>query len=279
MKTLLRVLVLLAVGISASAQADAPTLKGRWIQGGMVQGQVAPGSQVWFNQTPLLVSEQGQFALGLAIDEPASASLRVRAPGQGEQRFEFAVEQRQYDVQRINGLPSAMVNPPASVMAQITRDIERVTSARDRKSPSTEYAQGFIWPVSARVSSVYGSRRVLNGEEKQPHFAVDLAAGKGTPIKASAAGTVSLARTDLYYTGGTVIIDHGQGISTTYLHMSRVDVKAGQEVKQGEVIGQVGSTGRATGPHLCWRANWYQTRLDPSLLIQDQPARKGEVKR
>ncbi len=261
-----------------SASAAAPQLSGRWVQGGLIQGTVPAGSQVWFNGTALMVSPEGRFVFGLAYEEAPAAELRVQAPGQALQRYEYAVERREYDEQRISGLPEKMVTPPAAALKQIELDNQRVSSARNRKSADTDYAVGFQWPVPAVVSGVYGARRVLNGVPKQPHFGIDLAAGTGTPVKASAGGVISLARTDLYYTGGTIIIDHGQGISTTYLHLSKVEVKEGQRVAPGAVIGRVGATGRATGPHLCWRANWYQTRLDASLLIQDRPVRKGERK-
>jgi murein DD-endopeptidase MepM/ murein hydrolase activator NlpD len=267
--------MLLAVAAAAATAAE-PQLHGRWTQGALIRGQAQPGAQVWFNGKPLRVSAEGHFAFGLAYEEAPAAELRVQAPGSPVQRYEYAVERRQYDEQRISGLPQAMVTPPESVLKQIALDNQRVGAARARDSAHTDFAEGFSWPLSATVSGVFGSRRVLNGEPRQPHFGIDLAAPKGTPIKAPAAGIVSLARDDLYYTGGTIILDHGQGVSTTYLHLSQLDVKEGQRVGRGQVIGRVGATGRATGPHLCWRANWFDTRLDPSLLVDAAPVRKGE---
>jgi murein DD-endopeptidase MepM/ murein hydrolase activator NlpD len=182
-------------------------------------------------------------------------------------------------VQKIEGLPKAMVEPPPEVARRIEEDQRRVGEARAFDTPRSDFALPFRWPVAAAVTGVYGSARVLNGVPRQPHFGIDLAAAQGTPVVAAAAGLVRLADPDLYYTGGTIILDHGHGVSTTYLHLSRLDVAVGQEVEQGAVIGRVGKTGRATGPHLCWRANWFDVRLDASLLLQPQPARKGEVKK
>ena len=268
----------LLLGLTFGVSGAEPQLQGRWVQGGLMQGQVPAGTEVWFNDKPLSVSAEGRFVLGLAYDEGAAAELRLRQGGTVE-RYEYRVETRQYDEQRISGLPQKMVTPPESALKQIALDNQRVSAARGRDTAATDYAGGFIWPVPAVVSGVYGSRRILNGEPKQPHFGIDLAAPTGTPVKASAAGVVSLARSDLYYTGGTVILDHGQGLSTTYLHLSALDVKDGQRVNAGQVIGRVGATGRATGPHLCWRANWFQTRLDASLLVEPEPAQKGQSKR
>lgn len=273
-----RLALLLILGTSL-AQASEPRLRGSWQQGGVIIGEVAPGSRVSFNGRALAVSREGAFVLGLAVDEAPAAELTVQAPGQPPQRYEYPVQARAYDEQRISGLPEKMVSPPAAAQRQIALDNQRVGAARNRETAAAWFREGFRWPVPATVSGVYGSKRVLNGTPKQPHFGIDLAAPQGTPVLASGAGQVSLARDDLYYTGGTVILDHGQGLSTTYLHLSRLLVKEGETVAAGQVIGEVGATGRATGPHLCWRANWYQTRLDASLLVQDAPARKGQSTR
>jgi murein DD-endopeptidase MepM/ murein hydrolase activator NlpD len=267
--------LVLAAAVCTAAAAE-PQLHGRWIQGALIRGQTAPGAQVWFNGKALRVSAEGQFAFGLGYEEAPAAELRLQLPGAPAQRYEYAVERRQYDEQRISGLPQAMVTPPESVLKQIALDNQRVGAARARDSDYADFAGGFTWPLAATVSGVFGSRRILNGEPRQPHFGIDLAAASGTQIKAPAGGVVSLARDDLYYTGGTIILDHGQGVSTTYLHLSRLDVHEGQRVERGQTIGRVGATGRATGPHLCWRANWFDTRLDPSLLVDAAPARKGE---
>jgi murein DD-endopeptidase MepM/ murein hydrolase activator NlpD len=262
-----------------SVAVPEPTFSGRWQQGALLVGTVAPGSIVRFGHRTLSVSPEGRFALGLSFDAPLAAALDVQPPGGGAPvRYEYAVAQRTYDTQPISGLPKEMVEPPARVQAQIDLDQKRVAEARTFDSPLPDFAGAFRWPVSAEITGIYGSARVLNGVPKQPHFGIDLAAGEGTSVRAAAGGIARLARTDLYYTGGTIILDHGHGVTTTYLHLSSVLVKQGQAVHAGDIIGKVGHTGRATGPHLCWRANWFDVRLDASLLMQAEPAKKGERK-
>jgi murein DD-endopeptidase MepM/ murein hydrolase activator NlpD len=259
-------LLLLSCWFSAAA-ADPPELSGRFEQGGLVTGRVAPGSQVWFNDRLLRVGSDGEFVFGFHRDDPPAAELRVRSLDGREQRYEYVVQQRTYPVQRIDGLPPAMVTPPKDVLERIQAENRRVAQARARDSELTGFAQGFVWPTQGRISSVYGSQRILNNEPRQPHYGLDIAAPTGTPVVAAADGTVRLAETDLYYTGGTIIIDHGHGVSSTYLHLSRLDVEEGQQVSAGQGIGAVGATGRVTGPHLCFRFNWFDSRLDPALLL------------
>ncbi|TDU25929.1 murein DD-endopeptidase MepM/ murein hydrolase activator NlpD [Panacagrimonas perspica] len=264
---------------SATAFPAAPELKGRWVQGAPVFGTVAPGSKLRFGERDVAVSQEGRFVVGVAYDAPPAAELVVTDPAGAVHRYEYSVEPRTYDVQKISGLPQGMVEPPAAVLARIESDQKLVAGARVFDTPIDDFAGAFIWPVAAEVTGVYGSNRILNGVPKQPHFGIDLAAPEGAPVRASAGGVVRLAHRDLYYTGGTIILDHGHGLSTTYLHLSKVDVTSGQEVKRGAVIGRVGKTGRATGPHLCWRANWFDVRLDASVLLQPDPAKKGEKKK
>jgi murein DD-endopeptidase MepM/ murein hydrolase activator NlpD len=260
-------LALLATG------AAALEIEGRWLQGGFVSGQVAPGSQLSLDGQPVVVAPDGRFAFGLAYDAPLATVLMVTDPQGRRERHEFVVAQRRYPESRIEGLPSAMVTPPQAVLDRIARDHRDVGQARAQRRPVADFADGFIWPLKgSRISGEFGARRILNGEPRQPHFGVDIAAPQGTPILASADGIVTLAAPDLYYTGQTVIIDHGLGVSTSYLHLSRTDVQVGQRVRRGEPIGRVGMTGRATGPHLCWRANWQSVRIDPSLLVDAEPA-------
>ena len=245
----------------------------------MLVGSVAPGSTVRFGKRELSLSPEGRFVIGLAYDAPPAAELEVIDTAGRAQRFEYSVQSRVYDVQKIGGLPKGMVEPPPDVLARIEADQALVADARRFDTPRSDFATAFLWPVPAQVTGVYGAGRVLNGVSKQPHFGIDLAAPEGAPVKASAGGVVRLAQSDLYYTGGTIILDHGHGLSTTYLHLSKLHVKVGDEVARGAVIGKVGKTGRATGPHLCWRANWFDVRLDASLLLQAEPAKKGERKK
>lgn len=279
-------LALAAVLPAAAADADAATMPvrgpqftGHWQQGGVLVGRVAPGSALRFGGRAVGVAPDGHFVLGLAYDAAPAAELHVTDPSGAVHRHEYSVQPRVYDVQKIGGLPKAMVEPPATVLERIAGDARQVTAAREFDTPIGDFAGDFIWPVTAQVTGVYGSSRILNGVPRQPHFGIDLAAPEGAPVRAAAGGVVRMAQRDLYYTGGTIILDHGHGLNTTYLHLSKLAVKEGQEVKRGAVIGNVGKTGRATGPHLCWRANWFDVRVDPSLLLQSEPAKKGEKKR
>ena len=267
------------LGFSAAVQAAAPQISGHWQQGALLVGSVEPGSQVRFNDRDLSLSPEGRFVLGLAFDAPPAAVIEVRDADGAMQRYEYRVEPRVYDVQKIGGLPKAMVEPPPAVIQRIEADQKLVGDARRFDTPRTDFAGPWRWPVAAQVTGVYGSKRILNGVPKQPHFGIDLAAPEGAPVLAAAGGVVRMAQRDLYFTGGTIILDHGHGVTTTYLHLSRLDVVPGQDVVRGELIGKVGKTGRATGPHLCWRANWFDVRLDPSLLLQAQAAKKGEQKK
>jgi len=191
-------------------------------------------------------------------------------PDGKEETWTLTIRAREYDIQRIEGLPQKMVTPPAETLARIRAESAKVRAARDIDSAETHFSVPFIWPAKGRISGVYGSQRILNGEPRQPHFGVDVAAPTGTPVHAPAAGEIRLAELDLYYSGGTIILDHGHGLSSSFLHMSRVDVVVGQQVAQGEVIGAIGATGRVTGAHLDWRMNWFEQRLDPALLVAAQ---------
>lgn len=252
---------------SIAAQAQTLDLRGSWSQGGLIVGRTDSGVSVWFNDRALSVTPEGEFAFGFHRDDPPFATLRLRTPD-GRERIEtYSVLQRDYPIQRIDGLPGKMVTPPKDVLDRISREAAAVQAARAHDSDRTDFAGGFVWPVEGPLSSVYGSQRILNGVPKQPHYGVDIAVPTGAPVVASAGGTVRLADRDLYYTGGTIIVDHGAGVSSTYLHLSRLDVEPGQTVARGQKIGEVGATGRVTGPHLCFRYNWFDSRLDPQLLL------------
>lgn len=257
----------------AAAHATALEVDGRWTQGGYVSGTVEPGSQVRIDGQQVAVTADGDFAFGLGFDAPLAAALTITGPDGVVTRHEFPVAARDYPESRINGLPGAMVTPPKAVLDRIARDNREVGKARAPRRAQQDFGAGFQWPVQGRISGEFGAKRILNGVPRQPHFGIDIAAPEGTPIEASAGGVVTMANPDLYYTGGTIILDHGLGISTTYLHLSRLDVEVGDRVEKGQVIGLVGMTGRATGPHLCWRANWNAVRFDPSLLVEAVPAR------
>jgi murein DD-endopeptidase MepM/ murein hydrolase activator NlpD len=246
---------------------------GEWRQGALIRGRTAPGAVMQINGKAVRVSADGHFVFGIDRDEGPEAVLEVSL-GDAKARREFRVAARSYDIQRIDGLPQAQVTPPPEALKRIAADIARVRKARERDSEHTEFARDFIWPAVGRISGVFGSQRILNGVPKQPHYGVDVAAPVGTRVIAPAGGVVSLAAPDMYYTGGTLMIDHGHGLSSAFLHLSKIHVKEGQVVKQGERIGEIGATGRATGPHLDWRMNWFDARVDPQLLVGPMPERE-----
>jgi murein DD-endopeptidase MepM/ murein hydrolase activator NlpD len=246
-------------------------LRGDWRQGSVIFGKAEPGSTVSFNGRALRVSPDGQFLIGLDRDEPPQARLTVAREGVATIRREFEVARREYDIQRLDGLPEDKVTPPPAAQPRIAQDYEQVRAARARDSDRLDFAGGFTWPIVGRISGVYGSQRILNGQPKQPHYGVDVAVPVGTKVRAPAAGVVSLAVPDMYYTGGTLMIDHGHGLTSTLMHLSKLLVKAGDEVRQGQVVAESGKTGRATGPHLDWRVSWFDARVDAELLAGPMP--------
>jgi murein DD-endopeptidase MepM/ murein hydrolase activator NlpD len=255
---------------STPASADTAELAGQPVQGGLVRGRTMPGARVWLDGQPRRVSDDGLFLLGFGRDAAETAHLRVTLPDGREEERVLSVARRSYDIQRIDGLPASVVTPPAETQARIRREAGQIAAVRQRDEPRTDFDTAFIWPVTGRITGVYGSQRILNGEPRQPHFGVDIAAPTGTPIVAPADAIVTLTL-DMYFSGNTMTLDHGHGLSTTYLHMSRFNASEGQRVHQGEIIGLVGATGRATGPHLCWRMNLLAERLDPSVLVGPMP--------
>lgn len=250
---------------------DDITLEGDFVQGGFVVGRAPAGSIVTYEGRTLRLSSKGIFAFGFGRDAAPAAQLIVTLPGGTRVVRELAVADRTFDIQRIDGLPPKLVTPPPEVLSRIRAEGARVRAARAADSAWVDFSGGFAWPSLGRISGVYGSQRILNGEPRQPHYGVDIAAPVGRPVLAPAGGVVSLVEPDLYFSGGTLLIDHGHGISSSFLHLSRIDVEAGQRVEQGDLIGAIGATGRVTGAHLDWRINWFDQRLDPALLVGPMP--------
>lgn len=245
-------------------------LDGKFVQGGLIVGKTEPDAVVTVDGREMKVRPDGRFFIGLGREHPPSATLVVTHRDGRVDEVPLQIEQRDYEIQRIDGLPEQMVTPDEAVLARIARDKTMVETARATDSPDPLFDEGFVWPALGPVSGVYGSQRILNGEPRQPHFGVDVAAPEGTPVGAAASGTVVLAE-DLYFTGNTVIIDHGWGFSTTYSHLAKMTVAAGDKVTRAQEIGALGATGRATGPHLDWRLNLFDVRLDPALFVGPMP--------
>ena len=241
----------------------ATTFKGKFIQGSFILGKTEPGSEVFIDKKKVKVTPDGYFAFGLGRDRKNDVVITI-----DKKKIVKKVFKRKYNIQRIDGLEEKKVTPPEEVYERIKRENKWIGEARAIESNLTFFTKKFIIPVeNAIISGVYGSQRILNGKPKWPHYGLDFAADEGTKIKAMLDGTVTLAEPDLFYTGGTLIFDHGHGISTLYMHMEKILVKKDQKVKQGDIIGTVGSTGRATGAHLDVRLNWFQTRLDPATVL------------
>jgi murein DD-endopeptidase MepM/ murein hydrolase activator NlpD len=247
-------------------------LTGSFTQGGLVIGQATPGSRVALDGRALRVGADGRFLFGFGRDATAEAVLVVERPDGTIERRQLTVAQRTYDVQRIDGLPQNQVEPSAAELARIEAEQARIAAAKARDTDVPFFAEGFVWPATGPISGVYGSQRILNGQPRRPHFGVDVAAPVGTPVKAPAGGIVSLADPDLFFTGGTVMIDHGYGLSSIFAHLQMVTVNEDDRVAQADPIGTLGGTGRATGPHLHWGVYLFDTPLDPQLLVGPMPA-------
>ena len=250
-----------------SFKVSAVEFDGKFIQGHFIIGKTEPDSKVKIGKKQVKVSKDGYFAFGLARDRKYDVVITIEKNGVKE-KITKRVQKRKYNIQKIDGLEEKKVTPPEEVYERIKKENKLIAKARAIDSDLDFFKDKFMIPVDdAIITGVYGSQRILNGKPKWPHYGLDFAQKEGAPVKAMLNGTVTLAETDLFYTGGTLIFDHGHGISTLYMHMLDIFVEKGQKVKQGDIIGTVGSTGRATGPHLDVRLNWFDVRLDPATVL------------
>lgn len=259
--------LIFAIALLVAFPANALELTGQFVQGGLVVGQVQPGTHVTLDGQAIEVAANGTFVFGFGRDAPPKAQLTVRTPdGKAEVRTLDVVAQS-YDIQRIDGLPTRKVTPNPEDVKRIQADNAKIGHVRKMLTPETRFVSGFVWPVTGPISGVFGSQRILNGKPKNPHNGVDVAAPTGAPIVAPADGVVALVVDDMFYTGKTVMIDHGLGLTTVYAHMNAISVIEGQVVAQGTPIGTVGKTGRVTGAHLHWGMTWKGFHLDPKLAV------------
>jgi len=247
--------------------ADALELYGSLKQGGLVIGRDNPGTRVFLDDTPLKVGPDGRFVFGFGRDAGPSASLRIIYADGREIVRTLPIEAQTYDIERVDGLPPKTVIIPEEEKIRREKETAKVREARANSSDALDWAGGFSRPADGRISGVYGSQRILNGEPRWPHYGLDIAADVGAPVRAPAGGVVRLAEKDFLLEGGIIIIDHGFGVSSTLMHLSSVEVTVGQRVERGEVIAKLGATGRASGPHVDWRINWGSVRLDPALAL------------
>ncbi|MBT6094683.1 MAG: M23 family metallopeptidase [Rhodospirillaceae bacterium] len=252
--------------MAAPALACTLTLDGPAKQGGLLIGTAPVGSKVTVDGRAVRVAPDGRFLVGFGRDAAAKTKVVAETPAGLTLECPISVAGRDYQVQRIDGLPKRKVTPKAVDVARIKADNAAIGKVRRLDTQATDFAAGFIWPLKGRISGIFGSQRILNGKPRSPHNGVDIAAPTGTIIRAPAPGVVALVHPDMFYTGKSVMLDHGHGLSTVYVHMSVISVKAGQRVAKGDAIGKVGMTGRATGPHLHWGVSLFRTHLDPALL-------------
>ena len=255
---------LIAIPRLAFGAASRISLTGALRQGGLVLGRCEPGATVLLDGKPIRVSADGGFGFGFAFNQRTASTIVARFADGSKERRQITPQPRDYEIQRLTGLPEAYVSPPPDILERIKREAALFRQTRERDTDASWFSDGFDWPAVGIISSLYGSQRILNGEARAPHLAVDIAAPTGTPIHAPADGIVSLID-DQYLNGGFTILDHGHGVSTNYVHQSRQLVKQGDRVLRGQIIGEIGQTGRATGPNLHWGMNWFQIGLDPSL--------------
>ncbi len=265
---------ILIIGVSLSFQisvvaadlADDVRLRGQWIQGGLVTGIAPAGSEITLNGAKVLQAPSGHFLFGFGRDEVGPAVVQVLNNGQIWQKT-YPIQSRVYKIQRIEGIPKKIMNPNLEHQARSRQEAMLVRQARAVQRYSLDYLMGFRWPAEGPITGVYGSQRVYNGVPGRPHFGIDVAGPVGTPVYAPAPGQITLTHDDMFYSGGTLIIDHGLGLNSTMIHLSRIHVKEGDVVKAGDLIAEMGASGRATGPHLDWRLNWFNVRLDPALVV------------
>ena len=261
--------VLLSLCLSTQA-ADklAINLSGEVKQGGLMVGKTAANNTVMLNDQPLKVSVTGDYAFGFSRDDNNTYQLVITDSQGNKVEKTLKPAPQKYNIQRVNGIKKAIMNPNVKAQTRSKKDSAQIKAIREISSDLNAFAQGFIPPIDGVITGVYGSQRFYNGVPKSPHYGLDYAGKIGDPVKAPANGVILLWVPDMFYSGGTMVIDHGHGISSTFLHLSKSYVQVGDEVKQGQVVAAVGNSGRTTGPHLDWRINWHQMRLDPALALK-----------
>ncbi len=264
----MRLIILLFILIFNYQYLSAVEFLGKFEQGSFILGKTNPSSKVKIDNKKIRVSKDGFFAFGLDRDRKNNVVIVIKESGKTK-KIEKQVLKRKYKIQRIDGLPSKQVTPPPEVYDRIKKDNILIGKARSINTAYDFFKDKFIYPIDKYIiTGVYGSQRILNGKPRRPHYGIDFHAPEGTPVKAMMDGEVTLAENDMYFTGGTIIFDHGHGISTLYMHMKDINVSVGQKIKQGDIVGTLGQTGRATGPHLDIRLNWFDVKLDPATILK-----------
>lgn len=258
--------LLTTLGIVHNVNAQVE-FKGKFEQGALVRGTVPVGSEVKLNGKPLKVTPKGHFAMGFEREAAAEQMLEVIYPSGLTELKPLKIASREYKIDRVSGISQKIMKPDPVAQARAAQDAKQTRAARDTFIDNDAFMQDFIWPATGRISGVYGSQRVYNDVPGNPHYGVDVARPTGTVVVSPADGVITLAVPDMFYSGGTLIIDHGYGVSSTFLHLSKIYAKNGDVVTQGQKLAEIGATGRVTGPHLDWRLNWFQMRLDPVSIV------------
>jgi len=251
--------------------AERISFRGQWLQGGLIIGKAPYPATISLNGSQITQAKSGVFIIG--FDRDAKPKAQVTITWQDEVfKKQFAVQPKDWQIQRIEGIAQSIMNP---TKANVTRSGQEAVLVRNaRKTLDTnrlDFLVGFQWPLIGPITGDFGRQRVYNGVPGRPHYGVDIAAPTGTPVISPAPGVVTLVHDNMFYSGGTLIIDHGLGLSTTFIHLSEIFVKTGDSIVAGQEVAAVGASGRATGPHLDWRINWLTERLDPSLLVGPMP--------
>ena len=266
----LSISLLISASLSTFVAAEEK-LTEQFFQGALIIGKTAPENKVMLNGKALKVSNKGDYALGFSRDEKNNSELVIIKPDGTQEKQLLKPLKREYNIQKVTGISKKIMNPNKKAVSRVGEDNKKIGAARAIDSDLTAFADGFIAPIEGIITGVYGSQRYYNGVPKTPHYGLDYAGKTGDPVKAPADGTVLMYVPDMFYSGGTMIIDHGHGVSSTFLHLSDSYVKVGDKVSKGQLVAAVGSSGRATGPHLDWRINWFNMRLDPALVLKLKP--------
>ncbi len=259
---------LLAAAVLAgcmSLKSDVLKLEGARTQGGLLLGRTVPGTAVRLGGRALRLTPEGVFVFGFGRDAPEQTELELKRPDGSRLLQLLQVTPRSYREQHVRGVPPRTVSPPQNALARIRAEREQLHRARSVDSSRTDFADSFAWPLKGIITGVFGSRRIYDGQPRRPHYGVDIAAPAGTPVRAPAGGLVQLAHPDMFFSGGTLLLDHGHGLNSSFLHLSKIHVQKGQEVRKGQLIAEVGATGRVTGPHLHWQMNWFHVPIDAAL--------------
>lgn len=260
----------ICVLVLSTTSAHAQLTK-QFFQGALIVGKTAPENKVMLNGKAIKVSANGDYALGFSRDEKNNSELVIISPNGLREKTTLTPLKREYNIQKVEGIAKKIMNPNKKANIRAGEDNKKITTARKVNSDLTAFAQGFVAPIDGIITGVYGSQRYYNGVPKRPHYGLDYAGKKGDPVKSPADGIILMYVPDMFYSGGTMIIDHGHGVSSTFLHLSDSYVKVGDKVNKGQLVAAVGSSGRATGPHLDWRINWFNMKLDPALVLKLKP--------